>query len=355
MKDIKTRESKVNIKALDKGAGFAKTSKSAAVRTKELTQNLANDGQVGPDEYAQNKVKFMSKKITGDIGSFSAKTFRKSIKTGRRAVKTVNQSFKTARKSAKAAKQTAEKSTKASKMSVQSARLAATAVYRATVLKAKAIAAAVKAAVAGVKALVAAIIAGGWVAVVIIIVICLIAMIAGSCFGIFFSGDDTGSRVTLQTALSEIDNEFEARINEIKETNTYDVFEISGSRAEWSDVLAVYAVKTAGDSDNPTEVASMDESKKQALKEVFWLMNEISYTTATKRENVAAVTDEGDDAGTSESITRVYLYIQISHKSVDEMSEQYGFNDSQKKQLRELMSEDNKKLWNSLINIDFIR
>lgn len=112
MKDIKTRERKVNIKVLDKGTGFAKTSKSAAVRTKELIQNLADDGQVSPNEYAQDKVKFMSKKIMGDIGSFSAKTFRKSIKTGRCAVKTVKQSFKTARKSAKAAKQTAEKSAK---------------------------------------------------------------------------------------------------------------------------------------------------------------------------------------------------------------------------------------------------
>lgn len=257
MKDIKTRERKVKIKALDKGAGFAKTSKSAAVRTKELTQNLANDGQVSPDEYAQDKVEFMSKKITGDIGSLSATTFQKGIKRGGHNVKTANQMFKTARKSAKAAKQTAEKSKKAAKMSVQSARRAATAIYRATVLTAKAAAAAVKAAVAGVKALVAAIIAGGWVAVVIIIVICLIAMIAGSCFGIFFSGDDTGNGVTLQTAVSEIDNEFEARINEIKETNTYDVFEISGSRAEWSDVLAVYAVKTAEDPDNP-EQARMD-------------------------------------------------------------------------------------------------
>lgn len=120
-------------------------------------------------------------------------------------------------------------------------------------------------------------------------------------------------------------------------------------------MLAVYAVKTAEDPDNPTEVASMDENKKQVLKEIFWSMNEVSYTTATKTENVVSGTEEGDDVETSESITRTYLYIQISHKSVPEMSEQYGFNESQKKQLRELMSEDNKRLWNSLINIDFIR
>ena len=345
MKDIKTRESKVNIKVLDKGTGFAKTSKSVAVRTKELIQNIADDGQVSPDEYAQDKVKFMSKKITGDVGSLSATTFKKGIKAGGHNVKTANHMFKTARKSAKAAKQTAEKSKKAAKMSVQSARSTATAVYRATMITAKAAATAVKAAVTGVKALVAAIIAGGWVAVVIIIVICLIAMIAGSCFGIFFSGDDTGSDVTLQTAVSEINNEFEARINDIKETNTHDAFEISGSRAEWSDALAVYAVKTAGDSDNPTEVATMDESKKQALKEVFWLMNEVSYTTATETENVAAGTDEGDDVKTSESITRTYLYIQISHKSAQEAAELYGFSQEQKESLSFLLSDKNNSMW----------
>lgn len=49
------------------------------------------------------------------------------------------------------------------------------------------------------------------------------------------------------------------------------VLEMSGSRAVWPEVLSVYAVKTAGDPNNPQEVASMDESKKQILKDVFWL------------------------------------------------------------------------------------
>ena len=46
--------------------------------------------------------------------------------------------------------------------------------------------AAVKAIIAAVKGLIAAIAAGGWVAVVVIIVLCLVALIAGSVFGIFF-------------------------------------------------------------------------------------------------------------------------------------------------------------------------
>ncbi|MDD4700453.1 MAG: CHAP domain-containing protein, partial [Oscillospiraceae bacterium] len=75
--------------------------------------------------------------------------------------------------------------------------------------------------------LVAAIAAGGWVAVVVIIVICLIALIVGSCFGIFFSGDDTGSGMTMQTVISDINAEYEAKINVTKGTVSYDVLEMS--------------------------------------------------------------------------------------------------------------------------------
>ena len=51
---------------------------------------------------------------------------------------------------------------------------------------------------------IAAIAAGGWVAVLVIIVICLIGMIIGSCFGIFFSGEDSGTGQTMQTAVQEL-------------------------------------------------------------------------------------------------------------------------------------------------------
>ena len=38
------------------------------------------------------------------------------------------------------------------------------------------------------------------------------------------------------------------------------VVEMSGSRAVWKEVLAVYSVKTTTDPDNPQEVATMDET-----------------------------------------------------------------------------------------------
>ena len=187
-------------------------------------------------------------------------------------------------------------------------------------------------------------------AVAIIIIICVIALIAGSCFGIFFSGEDTGNGMTLQTVISEIKNEYETKITEIMDNSTYDVLEMSGS-VMWPEVLSVYAVKTTGDPNNPQEVVSMDESKKQILKDVFWAMNEISFNTATKTENIVTKTDDGNGniAETTESEGITYLYIKVIHKSVDEMAEQYGFSEIQKEQLSELLSEDNKKIWSDVL------
>lgn len=394
MKDIKTRESKRDIKILDRAAGLAKATKNTAVRTKGQVQNLSDDGQITPDEYAEDKIKYMAEMAVEDTGKATrktanktydsgkrlykeirrtrkeadsikqtakstgkatTKTLQKSIKTGQRTVKTAQQTakttVKTAEKTAKVAKKTAEASAKAAKMAAQAARQAAQAAYKAAVVTAKAIAAAVKAAIAGIKALVAAIAAGGWVAVVIIVVICLIALIAGSCFGIFFSGDDTGNGLNMQTVISDMNAEYQAKINETKGTVAYDVLEMSGARAVWPEVLLVYAVKTAGDPNNPQEVASIDESKRQILKEVFWAMNEISFNTASRTENVVTETDDGNGniVETTESVTRTYLYIRLTHKTPDEMAQQYGFTDEQKEQLRELLSDKNKKMWNGVL------
>lgn len=165
------------------------------------------------------------------------------------------------------------------------------------------------------------------------------------------SGDDTGNGLNMQTVISDMNAEYQAKINETKGTVAYDVLEMSGTRAVWPEVLSVYAVKTAGDPNNPQEVATIDESKRQILKEIFWAMNEISFSTATKTESVITETDDGNGniVETTESMTRTYLYIRVSHKSPDEMAAQYGFTDTQKEQLRELLSEENKNMWSGVL------
>ena len=385
MKDIKTKESIKDIKVLDKAAGLAKVTKNATVHTKQQVQNLSDDARITPDEYAEDKVKYMAEAVAEGTGKAAkqtvnniydggnrlykeikrtrkeaetarsaAKTLHKSIKSSRQSIKTAQHTtkttVKTAQQTAKAAKKTAEATAKSSKMAAQAARQAAQATYKATVVTAKAVAAAVKSAIAGIKALAAAIAAGGFVSVVIIIIICIIALIAGSCFGIFFIGEDTGGDITLQTVISEINKEYEAKITEIKNSNTYDVLEMSGS-VVWPEVLSVYAVKIAGDPNDPQEVVSMDENKKQILTDIFWAMNTITYSTETKTENVVTETDDGNGniVQTYTTSTKTYLYVTVLHKTMSEIVDEYKFNEEQKECLTELLQEKNKSLWKDII------
>jgi len=126
---------------------------------------------------------------------------------------------------------------------------------------------------------------------------------------------------------------------------------MSGSRAVWKEVLAVYSVKVNTDPDNPQEVATMDESKKQLLTDIFWEMNEISSSTDSKTETVITETDDGHGniVETESTVTQTYLYITVSHKTADEMAAQYGFNEEQKEYLAELLADENNSLWSQVL------
>ena len=276
------------------------------------------------------------------------KTTSKSIKT---AEKTAKASIKTTQQAAKAAQRTAQAAARAARAAAHAARAAARAAVVAAKVAAKATIAAVKAIIAATKALIAAIAAGGWIAVLVIVIICLIGLLIGSCFGIFFSGEDSGSGYTVQNVVQEINDDYQQQIDTTKANLSHDVLEMSGSRAVWPEVLAVYAVKTTTDPDNPQEVATIDDSKKAILTDIFWEMNQISSRTETRTETVITETDDGHGniVETETTVTQTYLYITVSHKTAEEMAEQYGFDKEQKEQLAELLAEENRSLWSAVL------
>lgn len=278
----------------------------------------------------------------------TVKTASKSIKT---AEKTAKASIKTTQQAAKAAQRTAQATARAAKATAHAARAAARAAVAAAKVAAKATIAAVKAIIAATKALIAAIAAGGWIAVLVIVIICLIGLLIGSCFGIFFSGEDSGSGYTMQNVVQEINDDYQQQIDTTKANLSHDVLEMSGSRAVWPEVLAVYAVKTTTDPDNPQEVATMDDSKKAILTDIFWEMNQISSRTETRTETVITETDDGNGniVETETTVTQTYLYITVSHKTAEEMAAQYGFDEEQKEQLAELLDEENRSLWSAVL------
>ena len=200
-----------------------------------------------------------------------------------------------------------------------------------------------------VKSLVSAIIAGGWTAVIVIIVICMIGAVAYSVYGIFFSNEDSGTGITIQSAVIELNEEFWAETEKAK--YTYDTLDMSGFQADWKEVLAIYAVKANTEPDAPLEVATIDENKKNILRDIFWDMNTISYRTETVESTTIVETtdEEGNPVQEEQVVSKTTLYITITAKSADEMAEQYNFTDKQKEYLAELLSPKNDKLWNSLI------
>ncbi len=403
MKDIKTKGSRSN-RVVDSSADLASKMKQGLGRSKDQVENLADDGQVTPEEYAQDKIKYASegavhdaahvtkettrktydgskklvehikqKRRDGDsikqtaksTGKQSFKTMKKDIKTAgksthkgvktaessaRTTIKTTEKAAKTAEKTLKASQKAAKASAKAAKKSAEAAKKAAEVAAKTAKAAVKATIAAIKAIVAGIKSLVSAIAAGGWVAVVIIIVIVMVALIVGSCFGLFYSaGDSTG--MTMQTAISDINTEYQAKIDETKNSTSHDILEMRGSRARWQEVLAVYAVKTTTDPNNAQEVATMDEDKYEILKGVFWDMHQISKSTETKtvKTYTETVNENGEIVTTEKEETKTVLYITVKHLTVDEMKSKYGFNDSQKSQLDEMLTEDKAKLWSAVL------
>ncbi len=310
----------------------SRSEKAAAQTQKSVKQSARSSGR----------------KTIKTVSRSSAKTAQKSVKTAEQTAKTA---IKTSKQAAKTAQQTAKASAKAAQKAAQAARETAKAVAAGVKAAVKATIATVKAIIAGTKALIAAIAAGGWIAVAVIIVICLIALLLSSVFGIFFSGEDAGTGMSMQTVVQEINADYDAQLQAEKDAVSYDVLEMSGSRAVWKDVLAVYAVKTNTDKDNPQEVATMDDSKKQILKDIFWEMNAISSRTESKTETEITETDDGHGniVQTETTVTRTYLYITVSHKTVDEMAEQYGFNQEQKDYLAELLEDENNSLWSAVL------
>ena len=287
-------------------------------------------------------------KTAGSAGKGTVKTAQKGVKTaqssGKMAVKTAKQTVKTAQAATKA-------SARAARVAAQTAKAVAKATAAGIKLAVKATIAATKAIIAAAKALWAAIAAGGWVAVIIILVVCVVAFIVGSCFGIFLSNESSTTGQTMQSAMQEINADYQAQVDTIKANTAHDVLEISGGAA-WKETLAVYAVKTSMDPNNPQEVATMDDTKKAVLKEIFWQMHTLSSRTETKTETVVTETDDGHGniERTETTVTRTYLYITVSHRTVEEMADQYGFTADQRTQLVTLVSAEYDSLWDTVLN-----
>lgn len=112
----------------------------------------------------------------------TGRTVKTAQATSKAAIKTTENSVKTAQAAAKASAKAAQKAAQAAKATVKATAEATKATVRATI-------AAVRAIIAGTKALIAALVAGGWIAIVIILIVVLL----GCAVSIFGGGGNSNS------------------------------------------------------------------------------------------------------------------------------------------------------------------
>lgn len=351
---IKTKDIvKGTIKTLDKTARMIERTKEAIVDIKEKAENVYNsDNSV--NEYTSKKVNDRIKKdINEGTVQFNIKG-RKSfidtkdnIKTAKTKIKTIKSKLteknklRKVKKEIKTSKQIINNTTK---LSVESAkqlkkgRYYAQEIRKKTLYIAKAVFRAtkstVKAIISGTTALITALLAGSWIAVIVIIVICLIAILCNSIFGIFFSSENMVNDITMNSVVQELNREMATKIRTIQNNNVYDDYVLETDRAEWNEILSIYSVKVFNENDK-VDVITLDENKKSLIKDIFWDMNNVSYEI---RNEV-----------TEDTSNKQVLYIKVSSKSVDDMISIYNLSNIQKEQINELLSEDYSSIWSSVI------
>jgi len=286
----------------------------------------------------------------------TGRTVRPSVRSGSKTVKeTARGTIKTARKSVKTAGQTAKAGAKASqtaaKATYKTARATAKAAQRAaqtarttakfTIHMAKLT---VKAAAVLTKGLIALAGSGGTVLALFLIIIAVAALLS-SPFGLLFSDENKDAAVTpVSVVVQEVNEEYNQRIEEIKNDNTWDTLDVQyigtgGSRGNiWIDILAVFAVKTALAEDG-MDVVTIDQTRVDLIREVFWDMTEIDHWI----ETVAHTDSDG------ETWYERILHIVITQRTAGEQAKIYRFNDDQREVLEDLLSGDYDQYFIALI------
>ena len=155
-------------------------------------------------------------------------------------------------------------------------------------------------------------------------------------------------------AVADLNGEYQAHIQEIEAANPHDRQEVTSNdgilSVNWEDVLAVFSAKVTGAEDG-SQVASLDDAQVDELRSIMWEMNAISYTTRTESSSVEVTsTDEnGNEVTSTETVTETILEITITHKTPEEMAQQYNFNDRQNEYLALMTEPENENLWAELL------
>lgn len=179
--------------------------------------------------------------------------------------------------------------------------------------------------------------------IMVFVIIGAVLALVSTAFGVFFSAyDDTAGTRRIAEIVAETNGEFYKKVGDIENSVSHDKVEYhvvpdGGEQlfiTNWTEVVAVFAAKTAGADENAMDVITMDGIRVELLKDVFWDMNELSYKTEKVKH--------GEDKET-------ILHIILNSRGYENMVDFYHFTLYQKQALYEIMQPEYAQMLSELV------
>lgn len=220
----------------------------------------------------------------------------------------------------------------------------------------------VKAAAVAVKGIMALLGVSGSVIMLMCIVLAVASLIA-SPFGIFFSDENTEQDVKpLSAIVQEMNTAFVDRLEEIRQNaGTVDREELNyiggadNTRVDnWSDVIAVFAVKTALEAEGGMDVVTIDATREEMIRSVFWDMNIIEYDLEKIKHEETVAVEQEDGSLENKTVTtyETVLHVTITSRTAEEQAGDYRFTNDQHSLMEEMLSEEFRPLMFALLGKD---
>ena len=361
MPDIKTKPKGILPKTFKKTAAMPKAYiRQEMVRQhKSMLAKAKSSGVSGyADEKSDNPITEASDRFESSIKSAEHKVVSHSIRNLKKVkqkakdafrnsnstvktAKTAKAGNKTARTAINSSKKAAKTIQRTAKTTVKSIKHTAKSAIKVTKLSVKAIVAASKAVVAAVKGLVSLIAAGGWVAIVIIIVVALLGWLLSSP-AIFLNLEPFDPTVTVEKVLMQLEENTQNKISDIIDEHgerreiviQYPDEDNENPLGHLNAVLAVFAVRASVDlhqQEIMPEELWFDEYHAQLLRETYDQMVLVWYEIEDVDEDETDGVADQAEVDNSESEADVEdpqerLTVYIDYKSVREVAGVFGLN-----------------------------
>ena len=318
------------VKATGRGAGEAQRQASEAAQSDRRSENEYAGNQVQNTErtaaraavFGADRFGRWGMRQTGkNIRNFRNRKMKvRSVKVKRLTART-RTALQTSRKAVKGTVKATKATAKGSRRAIQAVKAAAKVTVKFAKVAAKAI-------VAAVKGIVAAIAAGGWVAVVVVLLICAVGLVFGGVYS-YVSKEEADSERSLYQLVSVAESEYYDEIERLKSEYAYDLCDTTGTCVDRRLAVVAYLVERNLIGQNIV----FDDARSEDFKQFYRLLHTstLHSETVLQTETVWEQQEDGTLAPVERKVEKTKLYVNITSLNAEQIADYFDFDDGEKK------------------------